>query len=271
MVGGTNPYYEFMDAPAGNYLVKAMLLGTTPGTSGYIPTYSLSTPNWYSAAGVTHATATDTMHINMAYGTVPPGPGFISGYVVSGAGRGTLGEVPTPGMIIYLLDATTGLPIAFTYSDAAGSYSFTGLGFGSYRIAPEEYKYYTTVSDIIVLDAANTSKSSVGFKKHTTFGNITPYSVENVATLIGYNLAVYPNPVTSELTISWPDHISGTTAGITLTDMSGKVAFAKDVDLSLAVVPGTTQLNLTTVPNGVYHLAIKANSLYYTSKLVIAH
>ncbi len=271
MVGGTNPYYEFMDAAAGNYLVKAQLLGTTPGTSSYIPTYSLSTPNWYSATGLTHAAATDTMHINMVYGTVPPGPGFISGYVVSGAGRGTSGEVPEPDMIIYLLDATTGAPITYTYTDAAGLYSFTGLGYGSYRIAPEDYKYYTTVSDVIVLDATNSSKSAVGFKKHTTFGNITPYAVENVAAVVGYNLSVFPNPVTSELTISWPDHISGTTASVSITDMSGRVAFINDVDLSSVSVPGTTQLNLTGIPNGIYHLVIKANSLYYTSKLVVAH
>ena len=53
--------------------------------------------------------------------------------------------------------------------------------------------------------------------------------------------------------------------------MSGRVALATDVDLSTASVTGTTQLNLIAIPSGVYHLTIKANSLYYTSKLVVAH
>jgi len=38
MASGT-PYYEFDGEPAGSYMVKADLLGETPGTSGYIPTY----------------------------------------------------------------------------------------------------------------------------------------------------------------------------------------------------------------------------------------
>jgi hypothetical protein len=37
MDSGT-PYYEFDSKPAGNYMVKAKLLSSVPGTSGYVPT-----------------------------------------------------------------------------------------------------------------------------------------------------------------------------------------------------------------------------------------
>jgi hypothetical protein len=87
-ISGGLSYYEFMDIPSGNYLVKAKLLHGNPiGSTGYVPTYSLSTQSWDSAYTVSHSTGQDTMHITMIRGIVPSGPGFISGYVNSGAGR----------------------------------------------------------------------------------------------------------------------------------------------------------------------------------------
>jgi hypothetical protein len=202
-LSGGIPYYEFDGKPMGNYLIKAFLLGGTPGSSGYIPTYGLSSPHWDSATTVAHSSSTDTMHINMVYGTVPSGIGFISGYVLSGAGKGTSGEIPAPGMLIYLKDATTNNIVTYTYTDNTGAYSFNGLGNGSYKVYPEEYKYYTTSSDLITLTTTSGAITGISFKQHTLFGTITPF--DNTGTnLLSANgkILVFPNPANDALTIT---------------------------------------------------------------------
>jgi hypothetical protein len=54
-------------------------------------------------------------------------------------------------------------------------------------------------------------------------------------------------------------------------DMEGRVALTKEVDMSTIGSIGTSQIGLSEIPAGVYHLFIKGNSLYFTSKLVVVH
>ena len=131
------PYYEFEDMPAGDYMVQAKLIGQVPGTTGYIPTFSMQTPYWNNALSVVHTNTKDTMHLNMVYNTVPPGPGFISGYISTTTA--TPGFVPAPGVLVLLLDGISGSVITFTYTDASGNYSFSNIAVGNYIIYPEEF------------------------------------------------------------------------------------------------------------------------------------
>jgi hypothetical protein len=262
MTGGTTPNYQFMDPAAGNYLVKAALLGTTPGTSGYIPTYAASTPNWYSAAGITHSTSADAMNITMVYGTVPPGPGFISGYVYAGAGKGTTGDAPEPGMTIYLKDAISGDVLTHVQTDATGYYSFGSLGYGTYLIYPESYKYYTTPSDVITLDATTPTVGSVNFKKHTTSGTITPAPSRIPAPQMKqYHIA--PNPTSGEIVITWPSVTSGN-AVVTVTDLTGRKVYSNEFNATAG--KANVELNLE---NGLYFIQVKTINYNYSTKLMI--
>ncbi len=264
MDAGT-PYYQFMDPPAGDYMVKAKLNGTIPGTSGYIPTYSLSTANWYSGATVTHAAAKDTMHINMVYGTVPAGPGFISGYVYSGAGKGTAGDVPEPGMLVYLEDGT-GHILTYTYTDVTGYYSFGSLANGSYIIYPEAYKYYTTPSAIITLTPSYETSGLIDFKKHTTFGTITP-NTTSVVSCAGPIHMVYPNPAQGILNIVWDDHNTEDVT-VNVTDMTGRNVFHSVFSIDAKQIK--TQVDMSVLQDGVYFISINSADINYSGKLLIA-
>jgi trimeric autotransporter adhesin len=262
MTGGTTPNYQFMDPAAGNYLVKAELVGSVPGTSGYIPTYAASTPNWYSAAGITHSTSADAMNITMVYGTVPPGPGFISGYVYAGAGKGTTGDAPEPGMTIYLKDAISGDVLTHVQTDVTGYYSFGSLGFGTYIIYPESYKYYTTPSDVITLDATTPTVGSVNFKKHTTSGTITPAPSRIPAPQMEqYHIA--PNPTSGEIVITWPSVTSGN-AVVTVNDLTGRTVYSNE--FNAATGKANVELHLE---NGIYFIAVKTINYNSGTKLVI--
>jgi len=263
MVGSAvAPFYQFMDPAAGSYMVKAALLGTTPGTSGYIPTYSSSTPNWYSAASVTHGTGADAMPITMVYGTVPTGPGFISGYVYAGAGKGTTGDAPDPGMTIYLKNASTGQVLTYTQTDATGHFSFGSLNYGSYVIYPESYKYYTTPSDVINISTSNTSVSGIDFRRSTTFGTIRPKpaAIQQVPT---QNYYIAPNPTSGDVSITWPI-ITGD-AVINVTDLTGRSVY----NGTFNAASGKATISLSNPQNGIYFITVKTDNYNYGTKLLI--
>ena len=263
---GSGGYFEFDSQPSGNYLVKAMLLGSVPGTSGYMPTYSSSTPNWYSAASASHTSGTDVLNINMIYGTVPTGPGFISGYVYLGAGKGTAGLTGVPNMLIQLKNAS-GTVIAYTYTNAAGAYSFTSLAYGSYVIYPEDYHFHTTASTAVGLNAANPGVTAVSFKQYPVSRNIIPFSTVATGSIpAAQAINVYPNPTNGLLNISWNDQATGV-ASLIITDVIGRQVYSSVIDINTA--SGTAGINLSGLVNGIYHVSIKSENLNYSGRLQV--
>ena len=266
MDSGT-PYYEFDSKPAGNYMVKAKLLSSIVGTSGYIPTYGLSTPVWDSAATFTHASATDTQHINMLYGTVPPGPGFIGGLIASGAGKGTSGGAPVAGMLVYLKNSSNTI-VTYTYTDGTGAYSFSGIANGSYTIYPVDYHYHT-IPSTVTLNTSSETINGISFYQHTTLGTITPITT----TVIGCDpgaciskISTYPNPVENELNIRWENEQTGI-ANILITDMTGREVYSSQLDMNTK--SGSTQINTAALKDGVYFISIRSGSFSYTNKIVV--
>jgi hypothetical protein len=258
---GTAPYFQFMDKPSGDYLVKAKLNSAVPGTSGYMPTYSASASHWDVATTISHTSGTDAANIAMIYGTVPPGPGFIAGYVVSGAGRGTSGDVPAEGMSIYLKNGT-GTLVTFTTTDADGKYAFSNLAEGTYYIYPENVSYYTTPSAVITLAPGSDSATSINFKQHTNYGTITPYDNSKVHTVTTAGVSVYPNPANETLTIGLPN---GLQAEATLADMTGRQV----LHTLLKANGAAATLSVASLPEGIYLLNIRSASINYTGKVTI--
>ncbi len=263
-IAGGTPYYEFDGKPTGSYMAKAALIGSVAGASGYMPTYSLSTPHWDSAATISHTGSPDVMDITMVYGTVPSGPGFISGNVYSGAGKGT--STAAPGMLIYLKN-TAGHIITYTYTDASGAYSFGSLANGSYVIYPEAYKYYTTYATV-TLSPDNETVSGIDFKQHTTSGTITPIvtpSGNPVLTSSG-GITVFPNPVVGTLNIQWTNQPTGS-ANITITDITGRVVYNANMDINTA--SGSSKIDVSGLQNGMYLIAIKYGNISYNDKIAV--
>ncbi len=261
------PYYEFDSPPIGYYMVKAQLSGSLSGTSGYIPTYGLSSPYWYSASAFLHLPIADTQNINMIYGTVPPGPGFISGLVVWGAGKGTSDDMPLADMTILLKDAS-GSIIASTTTATNGTYYFSNLPEGNYTVYPEFYQYFTTPSATITLAPGLDSALSINFKLHTSTRTITPYDNSKVPQPMATGISIYPNPASATLNITWNHQATGT-ADVTIADMIGHEAISQQLQLNAAT--GNTQVDLSTLAPGIYTITIRTSATSFTSKLVRIH
>jgi hypothetical protein len=245
-------------------------MGVAPGTSGYIPTYGLSSPHWDSATTITHGSAADSQHINMIYGTVPSGPGFIAGFVVSGAGRTTSGDIPAPGMTVFLLNAA-GHVVSYAITATDGTYSFSHLPNGTYRVWPEAYKYYTTPSAAVTLATGSDSLTHINFKQHTSYGTITPYTssqVHSMAAAAGNGgPGIYPNPASNTLNIQWSAK-AGMSAEVTIVNVVGREVLHTFADIDKNT--GNSQLDISAVNEGVYLVNIKSEGASYTSRLVIS-
>ncbi len=264
---GGMPYYEFMDKPSGDYLVKANLLGGVPGASGYIPTYSLSTPYWYMATSRFHANATDTMHINMVYGIVPHGPGFIGGFISSGAGKGTLGDVPSAGVAVYLKDAVSNVILTYTYTDIDGNYYFNNIAEGDYVVFPEAFSFNTVPSRAVSLVGGTDTVRGIDFKQYTNSRVITPIAVSGV-TGINANgkIVLYPNPTSGVVHISWSDLTMGN-AVLTVNDVVGHSVYSGSVNIDKQ--SGESKIDLSHLTRGMYVVSMKSEEVMYTWRLVV--
>ena len=193
------PYYEFDNEPSGAYMVKAKLLSGIPGASGYVPTYGLSTILWSSSSTISHINATDTQHINMIYGTVPSGPGFIGGLISEGAGRGTSAPIPVPGILVYLED-TMGNILTYTYTNTAGIYSFGGLAYGAYTVYPVDYHFNTIPWVDVTLSEPADSNTAINFFDYSTLDIISPANSLSIPQIMASTKVIlYPNPMLNEL------------------------------------------------------------------------
>ena len=270
-LSGSTPYYEFDGKPAGNYMTKAKLLfGNTPGSSGYIPTYGASTAYWDTATTIAHGTGFDAINIDMLYGTVPSGSGFIGGLVSAGADKGTSTTgIPVPDMMIYLRNVATGKIITYTTTDITGAYSFSNLGAGTYMVYPEDYQYRTTESAPVIISATSDTATGVNFTQHTISMTITPAATAGIKPVIsGSAISVYPNPSSGTVNIAWQNQQTGI-ASVVVTDVVGREVYNHRLQLTTA--SGTSQTDLSNLNDGIYIITIKSGNSNYTGKLTIQH
>lgn len=231
---GGQPYYEFLSPVMGSYMVKARLLSSTAGTTGYVPTYGDSTTDWFMGSTVTHVSGiVNVQDIYMRYGTVPAGPGFISGYVYSGAGKGTSGEVPEAGLLVFLKEAATGKVVTYTYTNSTGAYTFGGLSLTDYIVDPVDFDYYTTPSATVTLSPTAIYRLDVTFKKHTLYHTIFPFVYVGVPEVAQNSLHVYPNPAHGSLHI---ERASSGTASVHITDAMGRVVWETSISKQTEVI-----------------------------------
>lgn len=261
---GGRAYYEFDNTPNGNYFVKAKLLyGNQPGSSGYIPTYGYSNTHWDSATTVIHNGATEILDINMIYGIVPPGSGFMGGHISSGAGKGTSGDIPVADMLVYLKDANNKI-LTYTYTNAGGDYSFRNIGYGSYIVCPEEYAYKTTAHPVTVISESKPGNNMLGFKQYTTSRIIRPLMPTGLSTMEpNGRIRIFPNPATNKLTIE-TEQKSNQLITVILTDISGK-------QILNTKIHENESIDISTVPIGWYQINIVSSELFHVEKLEIVH
>lgn len=137
-----NGFYEF------NYLndidscfIKAALLPNSENYWAYLPTYYNDVELWDQASVLYPNINITGVDINLIAGTNLAGSGLIDGLILDGTGTD-----PIPNATVILYDENQN-PIAYSYADAYGNYSFNDLPIGSYFVTSDvlglDFIYYS--------------------------------------------------------------------------------------------------------------------------------
>jgi hypothetical protein len=266
--GGWN--YSFCGLGTDSFRVKAFVDSLLPGT-GHQPTYHNASAYWNTANVIYHTAGTTDAgkDINMGYGTVTSGPGFIGGSVTTGANKGTADPIPAVGMLVYCVNNSTGAIMQQAITNSAGNYSFSGLPTGvPLTIYPEAMNYATTPYPTVTLTSSASSVTAANFKQSTLYRTIVPIasSVGTIANNDGL-LSVYPNPANNAVTVQWANLANAGTADITITDVTGRVVLTTTADMNQTT--GNQKLNISQLAKGLYVLHVRGNGLNVTRKLEV--
>jgi len=186
MAAGDTGFYMFTGVPSGSYTTKAALNPSSAVYWNFVPTYYGDDMFWSNANYVALFSDRYNVDINMIAGNNPGGPGFIGGSVLTGANK--TGD-PLHHIEIILLDMSNN-PIAYTYSDINGDWSFPNLAYGTYQIYTEVMNKQT-IPEIVTIGPNTPTIDDVLIEVHSTF--ITGIDLDE--SIYFSNVGdLYPNP-----------------------------------------------------------------------------
>jgi PKD repeat protein len=246
--------------------IKVALRSGDVGYANYLPTYYGDELNWADATPLNVTADLSGINITLVAGTNTGGPGFVGGWVAQGAGL-TAGSgnnnhrgIGDPlGHVQINLVTDNDVPVAYTYTDVNGRYTFGNLPLGTYKVYAEAIGK-TPQPAYVTLTANNPNVDDVDVSINSTSA-VTGINEIGSITLDG----VFPNPVTDKTVVRFT---VGNNADMKmlLTDMQGRVIMNKNI----IAVKGSNQIDINLSNNnaGVYQLSLTSNTSKKIVKLV---
>lgn len=256
-----NGHYVF-HAPAGNYFLKAAL---SPGSLYYanrLPTYFEHSLFWYQA-NVISLTSNINRNIHLIEGNNPGGPGFVGGLVTEGANKTAGPGDPVEGVQIMLLTLNDE-PVQYTYTNAAGEFSFEGVAYGTYQVYGEVLNL-NTIPAIVTISGLNPSVSDIGLlitATEVTTGVIEPPAISESS--VGQ---VFPNPFKGDAAVNI-NLANDARIALRLFDIAGRQVYADIMNFNAGI--NRIDLPASTLQSGIYNLVIsdEKTAAQVTRKLV---
>jgi len=244
--------YRFTNLLPGEYLLLAV-----PADRNYVPGYytssGLAALSWQEA---THVSVGEVMltiqyDIQLRPRNGAKGTAKLSGTVNLKPGSAKIGGITQSGdvlagVFVYALDEK-GLVSDYTFSDANGYFELTELGVGDYTVVADKAGY-ATLTVVETMD----NEENADVRKDLDMSSQQPSGVEETASEM-MQLAIYPNPVSSRLTLRF----AGTagTAAVTIVDATGRAVSTSRI----ASVEGQNSLTIDVdgLATGVYFVRIE--------------
>lgn len=251
-------------SPGKPYLIKAALGTNSKYYPRWMPTYSKNSLSWSTA---NYITASDTVlgdadTIRLIKGNFAGGPGFIGGLITQGANK-TGDSLAAVEVQLY---TAADVPVAVTYTDKNGQYSFANIAFGAYKVKveilgkpSEEY--------LVTLTANDAMDSNGNFEVNTK--NITlkktSIGIQKLTTDQAY-LGIYPNPASKFVTLNF-EAAQDEDVIITLIDITGKVVKSLPQPVSLGT--NIITVGLENLSKGIYTIVVNTPHTKYRGKVVV--
>lgn len=163
--------------------------------------------------------------------------------------------------VIHRFTASTGWEEIGTVPKSQNSYTDTPPDMTGLDYAIEVDPGYSCVSDKATSHNASRSNRSNGIFNPND-GYTPPIDDSNVEELVGLNITMYPNPTSSDVTVT----VNGANSGIlNITGMNGQLISSKEFNNN-RIVFSTDDLS-----NGIYLISIESNDYTIVKKLVVNH
>ena len=233
-----------------NLMIKAALLPANANYAGYLPTYYTSSIMWSGASFLPNPLPNSGINIQLIAGINPGGPAFIGGNVSQGANKSTAVGDPLNHRIL-ILTTTANQAVAYTYSNAAGHFSFSNLPLGTYKLFGDAMGK-SNPALLVTLDATHQSVNNIIFEEHSHLFEghyIMTASVNKLPEVLQSAIA-YPNPATDNISVIGLDKVNGN-KNVTLSAMNGSVAYSHTFNEHEAVTVPVASLS-----EGIYLLQV---------------
>lgn len=247
----SNGMYSFSKLEPGSYKLKY----SCGKNCGVVPTYFESTYQYQLSKNIT-LNGCPQLKINninvkaIAIKALSPGTGSVIGNVKNGVIANAKVNANFEGIDLFLINANKEI-VGYTTTDENGTFSFTSLPTGDYKIIADLVGYKSDTTKIFTIGTLNSNltesfcidekKKSIGICEKVT--DLKPQILENLS------LVIYPNPSEGRFIVN-----------LSLKDVEVKVFNNLGVVLLSEKIAGnTTEIDLSNKPSGVYILQIISN------------
>ncbi len=239
-------YYDTI--PSGTLYLKVGLGSSNPNYASYPPAYHDSSLKWNGATPLTNRSfISDTTGVLMKPGVNPGGPAFISGSVLQGANKsGAVGDPLNHRILI--LTTMAKQPVAYTYSNASGQFSFSNLDYGTYLLFGDALGK-SNPELVVTLTPSQSSVTDVLFQENDKEFKGSSVTLSVVPAALG-EVSVAPNPVSDIIHVNGLETIRGDKTLI-LMDGRGGVVVRKVVRAGEIATMDASQLT-----SGIYFIQV---------------
>ena len=151
---------------------------------------------------------------------------------------------------IYLYDGLSGtIDFGGNWNDDTGTGVLTGASLQVSYLNAGSYQFTYTASNGVCADASTTI-------------TVDLIDCTGIDEAVANNFSVYPNPSTGVFTIEFDGN--GSNIELSILDLNGRTVYTQ------AIATNKTDVNLSTIANGVYTVVLVSNDTVSATKMIVA-